>query len=179
MSGPDRPAWAVATEPAEVHELLCASDGYQAERTGTPAPARRIASTEWLVRSGAVHVLRQDGRAVAMFTLTEDPPFDPADVPFPSADAPRYLQRLAVHPDLAARGSLAGARCVRRALELAAAAGADALRCEANPDLAATHELLVSLGFEQAGDALEAEGARRVYLQRRIPADAVTVPPHR
>jgi hypothetical protein len=177
MSGPDRTAWAVATEPAEVHELLCASDRYQAERTGTPAPARRIASTEWLVRSGATHVLRQDGRAVAMFTLTTEPPFNATEVPFPFAAAPRYLQRLAVHPDLAAGGSLAGARCVRRALELAAAAGADALRCEANPDLAATHELLVSLGFQQAGEVLEAEGVRRVYLQHRIRSGAVTVPP--
>lgn len=177
MSGAEHTAWAVATDPAEAHELLCASDSYQAERTGTPAPARRIASTERLVRAGATHMLRQGGRAVAMFTLTTDPPFDAAEVPFPFAATPRYLQRLAVHPDLTARGSLAGARCVRQALELAAAAGADVLRCEANPDLVATRELLASLGFEQVGEVLETGGARRVHLQRRIPTGVVTVLP--
>jgi hypothetical protein len=162
-------AWEVATDAAEVHELLCACDRYQAAGTGSPVPSRCLETTERHVRDGAVHVLRRDGVA-AMFTLTREPPFKLVDGSFPAARRPVYLQRLAVRPHLLRAGSFVGIRCVRKAVEVAAADGADALRCEANPDLVATRTLLEALGFRQHGPVYGGPGqARRVYLHKELP----------
>ncbi|HEX7307007.1 hypothetical protein [Lentzea sp.] len=143
--------WEVATDPAEVHDLLCASDRFQAGRTGTAAPRRNPGSTAAHVGAGRVHLLRDGPLATAMFTLVDSPPFEAPPDTFPAAGKPVYLTRLAIRPEAAAGGSLAGMMCVRRAIATASGLGADALRCEANPALADTVELLKALGFTAAG----------------------------
>jgi hypothetical protein len=79
--------WEDATDAAEVHALLEACDAHQADATGTPRPVRRRETTAALVEGRHVRLLREDGRAVGMFTLTtrpraEEPPGQPhADRP--------------------------------------------------------------------------------------------------
>ncbi|MGW3351309.1 hypothetical protein ACWDA3_49110 [Nonomuraea rubra] len=160
-------AWEDGQEAAELHELLVLCDAYQAERSGTAAPARRVETTRALVSRGLVHVLRHGGRAVASFTLSGSPPSGLDPDAFPAARDPVYLSRLAVLPELLAEGSFAGVRCVRKAIRLAADAGADVLRAEANPDLADTRTMLLGLGFEQQGPVHADETGRRyVHLQK-------------
>jgi hypothetical protein len=103
-----------------------------------------------------------------MFTLTWDPPFDTAAANFPRAQKPAYLCRLAVNPAVLDGGSMVGARCVRRAVELASRSGADALRSEANPDLTAVRSMLDLFGFEEHGHAQSEDGRRQVYLQKLL-----------
>ncbi|WP_424184734.1 hypothetical protein ACOBQX_22950 [Actinokineospora sp. G85] len=161
--------WEIADDPAAVHDLLLASDAHQAELTGSPAPARRLASTEFLVGSGFVHLARVDGAAAAMFTLSDRPPFDLAQAELPPAVNPLYLQRLAVRPDLLRAGSTWGVRCVRRAVAEAAGRGADSLRCEANPDLAGSVGLLTACGFLHSGPVHADDSGRRwVHLHRPL-----------
>jgi hypothetical protein len=168
----DTPAgwdWERAADPQQVHGLLCASDAFQAARSGTPVPARRIDTTERHVRAGAVYLLRYKGEPAAMFTLTSVPPFDLSTTDFPPADSPVHLQRLAVRPDLVITGSLVGARCVRKAIEVGVTGGADVLRSEANPDLPGTRTLLHEFGFRQYGpEHADATGRRWVHLQRDL-----------
>lgn len=162
--------WEVAADADEVHELLCLSDRYQGERFRSPVPRRNIATTESLVRDGLVHLMRSDGRTAAMFTLTRVPAFEEPPGVFPRAQAPAYLSRLAVRPDLVAAASLAGPLCVRRAVRLAADSGADVLRAEANPDLAATVDCLELLGFRRCGTVFsDTTGRRRTHLYRPLP----------
>ncbi|MFL6128904.1 MAG: cupin domain-containing protein [Mycobacteriales bacterium] len=179
LVNPPRPApadqgggsWEVATDPAEVHQLLHDSDAHQARQSGSPVPQRQLETTVRHVRDGAVHLLRRDGVAVAMFTLSWSPAFDEDESIFPIAVRAAYLSRLSVAPAALASGSLDGLRCVRRAVELAAEAGADALRCEANPDLAGTRAMLDRLGFVQCGPVhADDRGRRWVYLHRPLVA---------
>ncbi|MGW1061783.1 GNAT family N-acetyltransferase [Micromonospora rubida] len=160
--------WVVATDPAEAHALLCASDGHQAARYGMVAPNRNLDTTERRVRAGSVHLLRHGTEAAASFTLSQEPPHGLDLSVYPPATSPVYLQRLAVSP--AYEGSIVGVRCLRRAVELAHERGADVLRCEANPDLLATRRMLDALGFVQHGPALAEGGVRRVHLQRTVAA---------
>ncbi|MGC4807628.1 hypothetical protein [Micromonospora sp. DT233] len=169
MTEPALNGWVVADDPVEVHDLLCASDAHQAAATGSPVPARRLATTSQRVASGSVHLLRAGGRAVGMFTLTWDAPYDASAVPFPAARRPSYLSRLSVRPDELAAGSLVGVRCVRRAIQVAGAQGADDLRAEANPDLAPTWALLTGLGFLPCGPThSDAAGRSWAYLHRPL-----------
>jgi len=78
------------------------------------------------------------------------------------------MTRLAVEPQWLLQGPLIGARCVRKAIEIASSAGADAIRAEANPDLGDVRTLLDLFGFEQYGAANSAGGFRRVYLQKSL-----------
>lgn len=160
-------SWETATDPEEVHTLLCASDAYQAARYGVAVPMRQRSTTDRLVRAGAVHLLRLGPDAIGMFTLSHTPPFDDLST-FPPARNPAYLQRLAVRPEHLHDTSIAGARCLRKAIELAQHSGADALRAEANPDLTATRTLLQLMGFSQYGE-VNTDGVRRwVFLQKAL-----------
>ncbi|MGH3898517.1 MAG: hypothetical protein ACRDTA_09730 [Pseudonocardiaceae bacterium] len=160
-------SWETATDPEEVHLLLCASDAYQAARYGVAIPIRQQSTTDRLVRTGAVHLLRLGPETIGMFTLSRTPPFDDLSA-FPPANNPAYLQRLAVRPEHLEDTSIAGARCLRKAIELAARRGADALRAEANPDLTATHTLLQLMGFSQYGE-VHTDGVRRwIFLQKAL-----------
>ncbi|AHH99058.1 GNAT family N-acetyltransferase [Kutzneria albida] len=157
--------WEVASNPDEVHELLCTSDRFQAGRFDSPVPTRNPATTAKRVAAGVVHLLRVHDQAAAMFTLTWEPAFEEPSGVFPAARRPAYLGRLAVRPDLAGTGSLAGAQCVRRALSLAREQGADMIRAEANPDLEATVDMLVVLGFTRCEQVFADDtGRRRVHL---------------
>jgi GNAT superfamily N-acetyltransferase len=161
-------SWRVADDAEEVHQLLCLSDAFQAARSETPAPTRRRSSSERFVRLGSVHMLSDGDVAAAMFTLSSQQPFAPDIAEFPWARRPLYLQRLAVRPDYLGDGSIVGARCVRKAIEVAADAGADAVRCEANPDLSGTLALLALMGFEQCGPTYADGPVRRTYLHRPL-----------
>lgn len=160
--------WSLAEDPDEVHELLCASDRHAAEQHGLTVPRRSRATTGGLVADGCVQVLREQGEIAAMFTLTSRPPYSLAETGFPARSAPRYLQRLAVRPDLLRAGSLIGVQSVARAIELSTAQGADALRAEANPDLVGVLEMLLTLGFRRYGEPAPEGPLRRVYLQRDL-----------
>jgi hypothetical protein len=164
-SSPKSWSWEISTNVDEVHEILCASDAYTATREAPP-PVRNIETTRRRVRAGSVHVLRSGAEAVAMFTLTWDAPFAEDTTIFPPAQKPAYIGRLAIRPEWLARDSIVGARCLRRAVELAVSAGADALRSEANPDLVRVLTLLHLFGFEEYGRAQSEDGRRRVYLQK-------------
>ncbi|TQJ37048.1 GNAT family N-acetyltransferase [Streptomyces sp. SLBN-115] len=160
--------WRWADSAEEVHALLRASDAHTAEQYGLRVPERRIDRSSQLVARRAVHVLCHGKTAVAMFTLTRQPPSSRHQDVFPLARAPMFLQRLAVHPDWSPRDATLGLRCVRRACETARAAGADVLRAETNPDLCRSLDLLTGLGFVPHG-TVETDGwMRRVYLQRRL-----------
>ncbi|MEU2061992.1 hypothetical protein [Streptomyces sp. NPDC013455] len=160
--------WSIATEADEVHELLCASDAFVAATYGTPVPRRNRESTEGLVSAGAVHLLRQDGTATGMFTLTWAPTFSIGADIFPHTDKPIHMQRLAVLPDRMASGELTGLMCVRRAMEVALEYGATAIRAETNPDLTNTVRLIERFGFKTYGPVLEHGGVRRIYLQNDL-----------
>jgi hypothetical protein len=159
-------SWEVASDPAEVHALLLASDAHHARAHQLTAPRRREESTRSRVAERQTHLLRHGVEPAGMFTLSTTPPFDDVTI-FPPTRRPLYLQRLAVAPGWLRPASLVGLRCVRRAFEVARDAGASALRAEANPDLAATLTLLRSNGFEQVCPASEGE-LRRIYLNRRL-----------
>jgi hypothetical protein len=161
--------WEVAADADVVHDLLCASDRYQAERFHSPVPQRNPATTASRVRDGLVHLLRVGGAAAAMFTLTRTPAFDEPPGVFPAAANPAYLSRLAVRPDLVAASSLAGPLCLRRAMALARERGADVLRAEANPDIESTVECMTLLGFRRcATSSGGTSGPRRVHLYRTL-----------
>ncbi|MFB6440777.1 GNAT family N-acetyltransferase [Streptomyces sp. NPDC056411] len=160
--------WERADSAEEVHALLCASDAHHAEQYDLPVPQRHLDRSRALVAARAVHLLRRGDTPVAMFTLTDHPPYRRGPDVFPPAGLPMYLQRLAVHPDAARRDATLGMRCVRRACETARSAGADVLRAEANPDLRKSVALLTGLGFVPHG-VVEADGPlRRVHLQRPL-----------
>jgi hypothetical protein len=169
QSNAEQPSWAWETSKnaEEVHALLCACDAHQATARA-PAPLRNPLTTARRVSEGSVHVLRSGPCAVATFTLTWDPPFSAELTVFPEASKPAYLGRLAVLPGWLEHGSLVGARCVRRAIELAARAGADALRAEANPDLSRVVALLSQLGFVEYSSSQAEDGRRRAYLQKQL-----------
>src|SRR5690349_18736947 len=122
---------AVDADVAAVHGLLVASDAHHARTYGIATPERSVETTRRRVADGVVHVLRQGADPVAMFTLTDRPPFAQSLDIFPPARQPAYLQRLAVTPAGLADGPFIGLRCLRRATTLAVADGADALRAEA------------------------------------------------
>jgi hypothetical protein len=165
--------WERAQDPEEVHSLLLESDAYQAQRYGVPAPRRDPRTTGRRVEEGTVHLLRdRAGAPAAMFTLSWTPGFAEPPETFPSARRPAYMSRLVVRAGLLDGGSLAGVRCVRRALALAAEGDADVLRAEINPDLTATRELLTSLGFVQHGPVHADAERRRAYLQRDLEGGA-------
>jgi hypothetical protein len=103
-----------------------------------------------------------------MFTLTWEPPFEEDIAMFPAARNPAYIGRLAVSPEWLAQGSIVSMKCLRKAIELARHAGADAIRSEANPDLARIRTLLDLLGFREYGSARSEDGRGRVYLQRSL-----------
>jgi len=160
-------SWEVSGNVEEVHALLCACDAYTATPEA-PAPSRNVETTRRRVQAGSVNVLRLGSEAVAMFTLTWDAPFTVDPSVYPSAQKPAYIGRLAVKPELMKKGSFIGARCLRKAIELAVSAGADAIRSEANPDLTRVRALLDLLGFKEYGQAQSEGGRRRVYLQKTI-----------
>lgn len=157
----------MGADAAEVHALLCECDAYTATPEA-PAPVRNFETTLRRVREGSVHVLRHGAGLVAMFTLTWDAPFAMDTSVFPPARKPAYLGRLAVKPEYQAEGSLAGVRCLRKAVELATDAGADAIRAEANPDLTRVRALLRLFDFEEYG-LVKSEGENsRAYLQKNL-----------
>lgn len=158
-------SWDAADDVDEVHALLCESDAAQASLEA-PAPVRNIETTRRLVAQRSVQVLRRSGRAIAMITLDWEPPFRDDLSRFPPARKPAYMSRLAARPGVLVEEPMLGGQCVRRAIELARTAGADAVRCEANPDLAAVTAMLGLLGFEQCGPPQSEGGRRRIHLQR-------------
>ncbi|MGW2051685.1 hypothetical protein ACWCPF_42120 [Streptomyces sp. NPDC001858] len=161
--------WETARDPDQAHALLRACDSYQARKYGSAAPVRNFRTTERRVQAGEVHLLRHGGEAAGMFTLSWDPPFTLAPDVFPPAVEPAYLGRLAVAEKWLADGTPIGATCVRRAMELASAGGADALRSEANPALTDTLKLLELLGFRRHGPVLtDGTGRRAVRLQKDL-----------
>jgi hypothetical protein len=159
--------WEVSTNAEQVHALLRACDAYTAA-ANVPPPERKIETTRRYVQMGSVHILRRGLQNVGMFTLTWEPTFDQDLTIFPQAEKVVYLARLAVQPEYLERGSIVGARCVRKAIELALDQGAEAIRCEANPDLVSVFTLLDLFGFRQYGPTLSHEARRRVYLQKSL-----------
>lgn len=163
--------WSRAADAREVHELLCVSDAYAAARHDLPAPVRHLLTSRDLVGQGLVHLRRREGVAVAMFTLGWQPPHAPPKE-YPPAVRPAYLQRLAVDPASLGKDALLGAQTLRRAVEVAAALGADAIRAETNPDLGGIVALLTHFGFLPYGPILTEGWMRRVYLQKQLPGSA-------
>ena len=159
--------WEIAADADEVHQLLVSSDRSLATPEN-PAPLRNRAKSLASTQSRTVHLLRCGSRAVAMFTLVSESPFDLTGVDFPHASRPLYLQRLAIEPETRRTSPLAGVRALRRAQEVARLAGADAIRLETNPDLQRVHAMLTRHGFETHGWSVDADGRRRVYLQKML-----------
>lgn len=159
--------WTVADDPEEVHELLRESDAAQA-MPEAPVPVRSMETTRRRVADGSVHGLRLDGELAAMITVTWEPPSAGAASAYSPARKPAYISRLAVRPQFLEQQPLAGASCIRRAIEVCASGGADVLRSEANPDLEAVMRLLRMLGFERQGP-VHGDGVRRwVHLEKRL-----------
>ena len=159
--------WEIATDARAIHRLISASDRHQGVLYASPIPVRRFATTIQSVQSGTVHLLRYDDEPAATMTVTTDCPFPGAESRFTPVVLPVYLQRLAVHPPVLGLAPLTGARCVRRALETARGMKADALRCEANPDLKAVFELLRLFEFRQVGEVVPGP-MPRAYLERLL-----------
>jgi hypothetical protein len=156
--------WEVGADADEIHGLLRASDAYQAQRSGSLVPHRHEERTRQLVASGAVHVLRTNAEIAGMFTLVW-----PAGADGTPGCRVVSMSRLAVQPRLLESGSLVGAQCVRKAIELSVAGGARVLRAEANPDLARTYRLLMMMGFEARGPVHDDGAGRRwVTLEKAL-----------
>lgn len=167
--------WAIATDEGIVHALIEASDRAAAERSGGIAPRRRRESTRYLVSRGVVHLGTAEAVPVVTVTVGPDPSFSPEQLPLPPAERPWCMQRLAVHPRCPE--PLAGVQAVRYAIEVASAAGADALRAEANPDLADVLRVLTALGFTRYHTD-DSAPAPRTYLQLALPGrPPASVPP--
>lgn len=158
--------WTVATGAEAVHALLEASDRRSAAGP-EEIPHRSATRTAHLVASGAVQLLSIGGRAAAMITLVNEPPFDPEGILFSDVERPLYMQRLAVDEWAVVRfGALPGIATLRRALEVGRQRGADALRSEINPDLIAVRRMLLSFGFREVG---QREGRlMRAYVEYRL-----------
>lgn len=158
--------WRVATDAPMVHALLEASDRRSATAEAPP-PQRNPARTAALVEAGAVQLLTIDGQAAAMITLVTYPPFEMDGLAYPPAEAPLYMQRLSVDGWAADRfGALPGLATLRRALEVAEARGADALRSEINPDLVDVRDMLHALGFSQVDE--RPGNPARAYMEFRF-----------
>lgn len=165
--------WRIALPEDEelVHTLLEASDLAAAKRTGTTYPSRRRASTRYLVCRGLAHIGSLDATPVVTVTAGPVPSFEPVALPppgLPDARRPWYMQRLAVRPGC--QDGLTGAHAVRHAVEMGRAAGADALRAEANPDLPDVMEMLTVLGFVRYG-TVDSAPLRRTYFQLDLSHD--------
>jgi ribosomal protein S18 acetylase RimI-like enzyme len=157
--------WHTARDAQTVHALVEESDRAAALRTGTPAPHRRTAATRHLVEQGSVRLGTVDGFPVATVTVGAMPSFDADAGRLPYSRTPWYMQRLAVRPGFP--DPFLGLRAIRHAIERATAAGADALRAEANPDLSDVLALLTTLGFVR--HATMDTAPRRTWLQLPIP----------
>jgi hypothetical protein len=163
--------WSIASNVEQVHQLLCASDTYAAAKHHMPVPKRNPETSRRLVEDGSVHLLIRDGAGRAMFTLGWHPPYSLPDE-FPAAGKPAYLQRLAVDPVSIQEDPLLGVQALRRAVEVAAIQGADAIRAETNPGLTGIVALLTAFGFQRYGP-IRADGwMRRVYLQKQLSASS-------
>jgi len=156
--------WEIAEDPGEVHQFLCRSDAYHATAQA-PAPRRLQETSELHVRNRSTHLLRQGGTPVAMFTLTQEPRFVIEAIAFLPAQKPIYLSRLAVGSACFMGGSMVGAQALRRAMEVARESGADAIRSEANPDLARSYALLEMFGFKVCNMEPLSGQLRRAHLQ--------------
>ena len=166
MAGVDR--WVRASDPAAVHALLVASDRATAGPDGE-VPARNAAGTERAVAAGWVWVLRQDGVDVSMITVSPEWTGSPAVLEhFPATAAPRYMRRLAVLPELHGSGALLSVRTVRKALEIAAADGGTAVRCETNPGDEGAVRVLRAVGFRRCGPEFGAPPRSAVLLHRPL-----------
>lgn len=159
--------WQIADDPQVIHHLIETSDQRAATISGTTSPKRQLEATRWLVSNGLVHVGLSSGHAAATVTVNPTPPFDLELADLPHAGAPLYMQRLAVDPD--APDKLLGLQAIRYAIKIATAAGADALRAEANPDLTNVLRMLTSTGFDRFRTD-ESGAARRTFLQRALPS---------
>jgi hypothetical protein len=137
--------WSIGEDAGAIHQLLCASDAHTATAEA-PAPQRNADSTQAFVSAKAVHVLWAGNEMAATITVLWRPPFAHDLTVFPPAQRPAYITRLSVAPLWSARDPLLGVRCLRHAAEAAAAADADAVRAEANPNLPAMRLLELS-GF--------------------------------
>ena len=158
--------WELAADADLVHKLLLQSDQQHARATRTRAPTRSEASTASHVAAGYVRLQMSGDEILGMFTLSRIPTFDPSRSVLPDALDPMYLQRLVVVTNpVTTADPLVGLRCVRRAIDEAAASGADALRSEANPDLSRSYSLLLACGLNPFGQVDErSDGLRIVRL---------------
>lgn len=162
--------WEVAGNADVVHALLEESDAEQARRYGLPAPRRNPATTAIRVAAGQVHLAWLGGHPAGSFTLTAEPPFELEPGTFPPAASPRYLSRLCVASGQLRDGLPIGLQCLRMAITVAARAGADVLRSQANPDVTGTLTMLTLNGFRQRGPITANGPLRVVNLQRELVA---------
>jgi hypothetical protein len=154
--------WRAADNPDVVHRLIEASDRSAAARARIGVPKRSLETTRRLVSAGFVHLGLLGGEPVVTVTVGPVASFNPAETSLPEAPNPWYMQRLAVVPE--SPDPLAGFHAVRHALQCARAAGAGALRAEANPDLVAVLRMLTAVGFTRYGTD-ESGPLRRTFLQ--------------
>lgn len=139
--------WETIRSVEDAHDLLVRSDLAAAGADGH-VPARNLETTRRLVRNGAVHGLRREGRLVVTVALLEDPTFQP-NPDCLEASRPLYMCRLSVAPEAA--DPLLGYRAVRHAIKYAREHRHDVLRSEVNPDVTRVSGMLRSLGFAQRG----------------------------
>ncbi|MFE4857462.1 hypothetical protein [Streptomyces sp. NPDC056670] len=160
--------WQIARDPLCVHRLIEESDRAAALRSATPVPRRRLESTRALVGRGLVHLGTQDGVPVVTVTVGAVPSFDTREAGLPDAEHPWYLQRLALAPH--GPEPLLGVRAARHAAALATAAGADALRAEANPGITDVLGVLTALGFTRHATVTTGT-LHRTFLQLALRPD--------
>ena len=164
--------WIVGTDPVAIHDLLTRCDAYTATSTA-PAPKRNLGATRAYVEAGEVFALSDGVGLAASITVTWRPPFNHKLAVFPVAARPAYITRLCVAPEWLDRGAILGARCLRHAVERAAARGADAMRSEANPELKSMLALLTLAGFREHARGITEDGRHWALLEKRLkPADA-------
>lgn len=160
--------WVVGTDAQEIHALLCESDKMAARTSNTSVPMRNMASSERYVASGNVHVLKDRGTAIAMFTLTTTPTFNPEGIDFPGAKSPVYLTRLAIHPEVQKDNKMLGFKTVKKMIEEAKRRGHDVIWNEVNPDIADVMKLLVLSGFKELVTEPLKAGTKVKYMYREL-----------
>lgn len=161
-----QPRWQQADDADRVHRLLELSD--QAAAGTGPAPRRNPDSSRRLVEAGSVYLLSNGTDDLAMITVSSDDPTAEGEQYFPPTPQPRYMRRLAVHPDHQGNGTLLAMQAVQQAIRVARELGGTALRCETNPTNEAVMRLLALQGFLVCSPSLGPAETPHILLWRTV-----------
>jgi ribosomal protein S18 acetylase RimI-like enzyme len=156
-----------AVDALAAHQLMARCGIAMEERYGltTWRPPRPVRLIEPHVDAGETWEGIDDGRVVAMVTLSADPPSFYDDSYFdPAGEPARYLSMLAVEPTDQGRGI--GRACVEWAVARASQANARSVRLDTAGENEPAQRFFLRLGFAQRSPVLSFPRFTLVYFER-------------